>query len=165
MLWIDARRDPRRCEAAQPEGRTKAGSHVFARDRREERLEVDPRRVDGLLLDAEPALDQFAGELVAQRHAGIGSDAWRWLRCGRYDAPFAFQLLPRLKAIGTQKLYRPDKGEPDAYTNLLPNGLGATAASHLRHSRVRPERGCQVTRQSQFASRDLIASRHEWFVA
>ena len=31
-----------------------------------------------------------------------------------------FQLLPRLKAIGTQKLYRPDTGEPNAYTNLLP---------------------------------------------
>ena len=29
-----------------------------------------------------------------------------------------FQLLPRLKAIGTQKLYRPDTGEPDAYPNL-----------------------------------------------
>jgi hypothetical protein len=43
-------------------------------------------------------------------------------------------------------------------------GLGATAAAHL-HSRVRPERGCQVTRQSQFASRDLIASRQEWLVA
>ena len=25
-----------------------------------------------------------------------------------------FQLLPRLKAIGTQKLYRPYTGEPDA---------------------------------------------------
>ena len=31
-----------------------------------------------------------------------------------------FQLLPRLKAIGTQKLYRPDTGEPNAYPNLLP---------------------------------------------
>jgi TnpA family transposase len=31
-----------------------------------------------------------------------------------------FQLLPRLKAIGTQKLYRPDTGEPNAYLNLLP---------------------------------------------
>jgi TnpA family transposase len=29
-----------------------------------------------------------------------------------------FQLLPRLKAIGKQKLYRPDTGEPDAYPNL-----------------------------------------------
>ena len=31
-----------------------------------------------------------------------------------------FQLLPRLKAIGTQKLCRPDTGEPSAYANLLP---------------------------------------------
>ena len=31
-----------------------------------------------------------------------------------------FQLLPRLKAIGTQKLYRPDTGQPDAYANLMP---------------------------------------------
>jgi TnpA family transposase len=81
---------------------------------------------------------------------------------GQSTVGFAFC---RLKAIGTQKLYRPHKGEPDAYTNLLPIGLGATAASHLQHIRVRPERGCQVTRQSQFASRDLIASRQEWFVA
>ena len=29
-----------------------------------------------------------------------------------------FQLLPRLKAIGKQKLYRPDAGQPDAYPNL-----------------------------------------------
>ena len=29
-----------------------------------------------------------------------------------------FQLLPRLKAIHKQKLYRPDVGQPDAYTNL-----------------------------------------------
>lgn len=29
-----------------------------------------------------------------------------------------FQLLPRLKAIGSQKLYRPDTGQPDAYPNL-----------------------------------------------
>ena len=31
-----------------------------------------------------------------------------------------FQLLPRLKAIGKQKLYRPDTGQPDAYPNLQP---------------------------------------------
>lgn len=31
-----------------------------------------------------------------------------------------FQLLPRLKAIGSQKLYRPDTGQPDAYPNLQP---------------------------------------------
>lgn len=31
-----------------------------------------------------------------------------------------FQLLPRLKAIGSQKLYRPDTGEPSAYQNLQP---------------------------------------------
>lgn len=31
-----------------------------------------------------------------------------------------FQLLPRLKAIGTQKLYRPETGAPDAYANLQP---------------------------------------------
>lgn len=29
-----------------------------------------------------------------------------------------FQLLPRLKAIHKQKLYRPDTGQPDAYKNL-----------------------------------------------
>ena len=29
-----------------------------------------------------------------------------------------FQLLPRLKALGRQKLYRPDTGQPDAYPNL-----------------------------------------------
>ena len=31
-----------------------------------------------------------------------------------------FQLLPRLKAIHKQKLYRPDVGQPDAYPNLQP---------------------------------------------
>jgi TnpA family transposase len=31
-----------------------------------------------------------------------------------------FQLLPRLKAIGSQKLYRPDTGQSDAYPNLQP---------------------------------------------
>lgn len=31
-----------------------------------------------------------------------------------------FQLLPRLKAIHRQKLYRPLTGEPDAYSNLRP---------------------------------------------
>ena len=31
-----------------------------------------------------------------------------------------FQLLPRLKAIGSQKLYRPDTGQPEAYPNLQP---------------------------------------------
>ena len=31
-----------------------------------------------------------------------------------------FQLLPRLKAIHKQKLYRPDVGQPDAYENLRP---------------------------------------------
>jgi len=29
-----------------------------------------------------------------------------------------FQLMPRLKNIGRQKLYRPKTGEPDAYSNL-----------------------------------------------
>jgi TnpA family transposase len=29
-----------------------------------------------------------------------------------------FQLMPRLKNIGGQKLYRPKAGEPDAYSNL-----------------------------------------------
>jgi TnpA family transposase len=29
-----------------------------------------------------------------------------------------FQLMPRLKAIHAQKLYRPEAGQPDAYTNL-----------------------------------------------
>ncbi len=31
-----------------------------------------------------------------------------------------FQLLPRLKAIGSQRLSRPDTGQPDAYPNLQP---------------------------------------------
>jgi TnpA family transposase len=31
-----------------------------------------------------------------------------------------FQLLPRLKAIGYQRLYRPVKGDPQAYPNLQP---------------------------------------------
>src|SRR5208282_1910554 len=31
-----------------------------------------------------------------------------------------FQLLPRLKAIGSQRLSRPDTGHPDAYPNLRP---------------------------------------------
>jgi TnpA family transposase len=31
-----------------------------------------------------------------------------------------FQLMPRLKAIPTQKLSRPDVGQPDAYPNLQP---------------------------------------------
>jgi TnpA family transposase len=31
-----------------------------------------------------------------------------------------FQLLPRLKAIGSQKLYRPDTGQPDASPHLQP---------------------------------------------
>jgi TnpA family transposase len=29
-----------------------------------------------------------------------------------------FQLMPRLKAIHVQKLYRPEAGQPDAYTHL-----------------------------------------------
>jgi TnpA family transposase len=31
-----------------------------------------------------------------------------------------FQLLPRLKRIGKQRLYRPDAGQPDAYVSLQP---------------------------------------------
>ena len=31
-----------------------------------------------------------------------------------------FKLLPRLKAISRQRLYRPDKGDPFAYPNLMP---------------------------------------------
>jgi TnpA family transposase len=31
-----------------------------------------------------------------------------------------FQLLPRLKRIGKQRLYRPDAGQPDAYAQLQP---------------------------------------------
>jgi TnpA family transposase len=31
-----------------------------------------------------------------------------------------FQLLPRLKSIARQKLYKPDTGAPDAYTRLQP---------------------------------------------
>ncbi len=31
-----------------------------------------------------------------------------------------FQLMPRLKAIGSQRLSRPDTGQPDAYSNLQP---------------------------------------------
>lgn len=43
---------------------------------------------------------------------------------GQDEAAFAFcyvlnfQLLPRLKGIGRQKLYRPEAGKPDAYPNL-----------------------------------------------
>ena len=29
-------------------------------------------------------------------------------------------MLPRLKAIHAQKLYRPEAGQPDAYPNLQP---------------------------------------------
>ena len=29
-----------------------------------------------------------------------------------------FRLMPRLKAINAQKLYRPEAGQPDAYTHL-----------------------------------------------
>ena len=31
-----------------------------------------------------------------------------------------FQLLPRLKNLHSQKLYRPETGQPDAYPNLQP---------------------------------------------
>ena len=31
-----------------------------------------------------------------------------------------FQLMPRLKAIHSQRLYRPETGKPDAYPNLQP---------------------------------------------
>ena len=31
-----------------------------------------------------------------------------------------FQLLPRLKAIHKQRLYRPEAGRPEAYPNLQP---------------------------------------------
>src|SRR5699024_4063953 len=31
-----------------------------------------------------------------------------------------FQLMPRLKSIHRQKLYRPEPGRPDAYPNLQP---------------------------------------------
>lgn len=31
-----------------------------------------------------------------------------------------FQLLPRLKAIHSQKLYRPETGQTEAYTSLQP---------------------------------------------
>jgi len=31
-----------------------------------------------------------------------------------------FELLPRLRPMGGQRLYRPDKGRPDAYPNLAP---------------------------------------------
>ena len=43
---------------------------------------------------------------------------------GQSEVAFAFcrllgfQLLPRLKAIHSQKLYRPEPGQPDAYPNL-----------------------------------------------
>ena len=45
---------------------------------------------------------------------------------GQSEVAFAFcrmlgfQLLPRLKRIGKQRLYRPDAGQPDAYPNLQP---------------------------------------------
>jgi TnpA family transposase len=45
---------------------------------------------------------------------------------GQSEVAFAFshllgfELLPRLKAIGRQKLYRPDKGNLNAYPNLAP---------------------------------------------
>ena len=45
---------------------------------------------------------------------------------GQSEVAFAFchllgfQLLPRLKAIHRQRLYRPDAGQPDAYRNLHP---------------------------------------------
>ncbi len=45
---------------------------------------------------------------------------------GQSEVAFAFchllgfQLLPRLKAIHKQRLYRPDAGQPDAYPNLRP---------------------------------------------
>jgi TnpA family transposase len=45
---------------------------------------------------------------------------------GQSEVAFAFsrllgfELLPRLKAIGRQKLYRPEPGRPDAYPNLAP---------------------------------------------
>lgn len=35
-----------------------------------------------------------------------------------FAALLGFELLPRLKPIGRQKLYRPEKGKPDAYPNL-----------------------------------------------
>lgn len=34
--------------------------------------------------------------------------------------PFAWQLMPRLKAIHSQKLYRPEPGMTDEYPNLQP---------------------------------------------
>ena len=34
-----------------------------------------------------------------------------------------FQLLPRLKRIGKQRLYRPEAGQPDAYARLQPRAL------------------------------------------
>ena len=43
---------------------------------------------------------------------------------GQSTVGFAFcrllgsQLMPRLKAIGSQRLSRPDTGNPDAYPNL-----------------------------------------------
>jgi TnpA family transposase len=45
---------------------------------------------------------------------------------GQSEVTFAFchllgfQLLPRLKAIHKQRLYRPDAGQSDAYSNLQP---------------------------------------------
>src|SRR5262249_45720998 len=45
---------------------------------------------------------------------------------GQSEVAFAFcyllgfQLLPRLKAIHAQKLYRPETGKPEAYPNLQP---------------------------------------------
>jgi len=45
---------------------------------------------------------------------------------GQSEVAFAFthllgfRLLPRLKALGRQRLYRPSAGEPDAYPHLRP---------------------------------------------
>jgi TnpA family transposase len=39
---------------------------------------------------------------------------------GAFSHLLGFQLLPRLKSVARQKLYRPDVGGPDAYPRLQP---------------------------------------------
>jgi hypothetical protein len=47
-----------------------------------------------------------------------------------------FQLLPRLKAIHAQRLYRPEAGKPDAYPNLTRAARVEGAADRARPARA-----------------------------
>ena len=53
---------------------------------------------------------------VSRRTTSIRTDKARWLSPSA--ACWAFQLLPRLKAIHAQKLYRAEAGQPETYPNL-----------------------------------------------